>query len=251
MVRGLEKFKEYFKEYTGQYTFIGGTACDILLGKIGEDFRATKDLDIVLLLENLNDKFVNTFISFVEAGGYTHIDKGTGKNQFFRFSKPTDLMFPYMIELFSQKPDYLNTIATHLGPIHISDEVVSLSAILLEDEYYELLKNGMTVVDEISVLNLEHIILFKMKAWLDLSHRKISGEKIDSKDIKKHKNDIFRLISNIDKDIRLPISGQIRSDAELFLKMVNSEPIDLKNLNIKNVTYTELLDTIATCYDIK
>ena len=41
MVRGVEKFKEYFRDYTGQYTFIGGAACDIILGDLGEDFRAT------------------------------------------------------------------------------------------------------------------------------------------------------------------------------------------------------------------
>ena len=53
MVRGVEKFKEYFRDYTGQYTFIGGTACDIILGNLGEEFRATKDLDMVLILEEL------------------------------------------------------------------------------------------------------------------------------------------------------------------------------------------------------
>ena len=41
-----------------------------------------------------------------------------------------------------------------------------------------------------SVLNLENLILFKMKAWLDLNERKNKGEKIDSKDIKKHKNEM-------------------------------------------------------------
>lgn len=31
---------------------------------------------------------------------------------------------------------------------------------------------GVTVIDEVSVLNLEHIILFKIKAWLDLFNRR-------------------------------------------------------------------------------
>ena len=78
MVRGVDKFKEYFRDYTGQYTLIGGTACDIILGNLGEDFRATKDLDMVLILEELSEQFANTFIQFVEDGGYEHIDKGTG-----------------------------------------------------------------------------------------------------------------------------------------------------------------------------
>ena len=47
MVRGVEKFKECFRDYAGQYPLIGGTACDIILGNLAEDFRATKDLDMV------------------------------------------------------------------------------------------------------------------------------------------------------------------------------------------------------------
>ena len=39
-----------------------------------------------------------------------------------------------------------------------------------------------------------HIILFKIKAWLDLSERRENGEHIDSKNIKKHKNDIMRIL---------------------------------------------------------
>lgn len=35
MVHGLEKFKEYFKDHTSQYVFIGGTACEILMDELG------------------------------------------------------------------------------------------------------------------------------------------------------------------------------------------------------------------------
>lgn len=248
MVRGIEKFKEYFGNYTGQYALIGGVACDILLGNLGEDFRATKDLDIVLLIEALNDNFIKTFISFVEAGGYEHIDRGTGENQFFRFSKPKDSLFPHMIELFSKKPGYLGEMLTRLGPIHISDDVMSLSAILLDDEYYELLKTGVRIIDEVSVLDLEYIILFKMKAWLDLSNRKEEGEKIDSKDIKKHKNDVFRLVANVDKNVRIAIEGQVRKDAEIFIERAKKDFVDLKNLGIRNTSYEELLKVLSNCY---
>ena len=44
MVHGLDKFKEYFEEYTNQYVFIGGTACDILMDELGAPFRVTIDL---------------------------------------------------------------------------------------------------------------------------------------------------------------------------------------------------------------
>lgn len=54
MVHGLEKFKEYFADHTSQYVFIGGTACDILMDELGTSFRATKDLDMVLIIEALD-----------------------------------------------------------------------------------------------------------------------------------------------------------------------------------------------------
>jgi len=53
MVHGLEKLKEYFADHTSQYVFIGGTACDILMDELGTSFRATKDLDMVLIIGNL------------------------------------------------------------------------------------------------------------------------------------------------------------------------------------------------------
>ena len=31
---------------------IGGTACDILMNKANLDFRATRDIDMILLIEN-------------------------------------------------------------------------------------------------------------------------------------------------------------------------------------------------------
>ncbi|MBC2717822.1 MAG: hypothetical protein HF978_21165 [Desulfobacteraceae bacterium] len=48
MVRGLDLFRDYFKDHADQYVLIGGTACDIAMSQMGLDFRATKDLDIVL-----------------------------------------------------------------------------------------------------------------------------------------------------------------------------------------------------------
>ena len=251
MVRGINIFKKYFDGYTGQYVFIGGTACDIILGKRGIDFRATKDLDIVLLIEALDDKFVQTFMNFIEVGGYEHIKKDTLKNQFYRFEKPQDKNFPYMIEIFSRKPDFLMQIDTRLAPIHVSDDTVSLSAILLDDEYYELLKKGATEIDGISVLRLEYLILFKIKAWIDLAARKKDGEKIDGKNIKKHKNDIFRLAVNIDSDVHIPVSENVGKTIGLFVEDVRQKPIDLKNMGIKNTSMEDILQVIENWSYVK
>ena len=186
MVRGIEKFREYFKKYTGQYVIIGGTACDIILSHEGAVFRQTKDFDMVLIIEAIDERFMKKFLAFVSDAGYTHIKKGTETNQFYRFEKPENEQFPYMIELFSKRPDYLTQFDNRLAPIHVSDDLVSLSAILLDDEYYSMLVKGAVQIEDISVLNLETLILLKIKAWLDLSERKRKGEQVDKKNIRKH-----------------------------------------------------------------
>lgn len=47
MVRGIDKFKEYFEKFTESYIVIGGTACDIHETQFAQIPRATKDIDIV------------------------------------------------------------------------------------------------------------------------------------------------------------------------------------------------------------
>lgn len=61
MVRGFESFKNWFQGYEEHYAIIGGTACDILMSKEGMDFRATKDIDLVLFLETVTANFGKRF----------------------------------------------------------------------------------------------------------------------------------------------------------------------------------------------
>lgn len=61
MVTGIDSFKEWFKGYEEQYVIIGGTACDILMTEEGLDFRATKDIDLVLIIEALDVNFGKNF----------------------------------------------------------------------------------------------------------------------------------------------------------------------------------------------
>lgn len=248
LTHGLEKFKEYFNGFKNQYVLIGGAACSILFDEFGSDFRSTKDIDIVLIVEALTKEFAEQFFKFVEDGKYEH--KSTGLPQFYRFSKPQNKDFPSMIELFSKKESELILKNINgLTPLHIDDEISSLSAILLNDSYYEVLKNGMKVIDGFSVISVETLVLFKIKAWLDLSNRKLQGENIDSSDIKKHKNDIFRLSTLILGTETLLLPEEVKSDVVDFCKKMKTETVDLKNLNIKT-TKDSIIQRYKTIFDV-
>ena len=248
MVHGIELFREYLGKYKSQYVFIGGIACDIILDKIGVPFRMTKDFDMVLMMEALNEDFVSDFCEFIKLGGYKHIKKGTQEHQFYRFEKPSDLDFPYMIELFSRKPDYLKTIDTRLSPIYVSDDVMSLSAILLDDNYYDLLKEGTLEIDGISVLRIECLVLFKIKAYLDLSQRRLLGEHIDLKVIKKHRNDVIRLVVHIDYETKWYVSLDVMKDIYAFMQHLVIPQQLLNQLGLHHTSPEDIFHIIQSTY---
>lgn len=70
MVKGIDRFRAHFADHEHQYVLIGGAACELLMDEAGLDFRATKDLDIVLIVEALDPAFAESFWSFIEEGGY-------------------------------------------------------------------------------------------------------------------------------------------------------------------------------------
>jgi formylmethanofuran dehydrogenase subunit E len=58
MVKGIDQFKAHFAGFADRYILIGGAACYLAMEEAGLDFRATKDLDIVLRVEALDSEFV-------------------------------------------------------------------------------------------------------------------------------------------------------------------------------------------------
>ena len=144
MVKGLDTFRKYFADYGEQYVLIGGAACDIVFESNEANFRATRDLDMVLIIEALTPEFGEKFWKFIVAGKYRNKATNGGKPQFYRFDKPEDDSFPKMIELFCRTDFELKEVEG-ITPIHIDDEISSLSAILLDDDYYKVLLEGKVV----------------------------------------------------------------------------------------------------------
>jgi hypothetical protein len=138
-----------------------------------------------------------------------------------------------------------------LTPLPIDESISSLSAILLNEAYYDLLKYGQIIMDGIPVLKATCLIPFKAKAWLDLSERKSNGEAIDSKNIKKHKNDVFRLAQLITEDTRQLLSDEIAEDMKLFLSEMKNETVDVKSLGIRGRSKDKILELLLQCYGIE
>ena len=194
MVRGLDVFREHFAVHAGQFVLIGGTAATIAMEQAGLEFRATKDFDIVLHIEALRPEFGAVFWRFIEAGRYEIGQASdTGKPVFYRFQKPADERFPAMLELFCRAPDGINLAGdSRLAPIPINQAAASLSAILLDDAYYQFILTGRKELDGLPWVSEDRLIPLKASAWLNLGERQTKGETVDSRDIRKHANDVLR-----------------------------------------------------------
>jgi hypothetical protein len=154
-----------------------------------------------------------------------------------------------MIELFSRRSDAIQLPDDAvLTPLPIEEDISSLSAILLDDDYYTFLRNGTVVINGVTVLEPAYLIPFKAKAWLDLSMRKNMGETIDSKNIRKHKNDVFRLTDLLDPEIRIAAPGTVAKDVHEFIERMKEEPVDLKHLGIVGRQKEDILDELSRIY---
>lgn len=78
--------------------------------------------------------------------------------------------------------------------------------------------------------------------------RKENGELIDSKNIKKHKNDVFRLLANVTPSSRMEIAEEIEDDIRLFIERINKDRPDLKNLGLGNTSFDELMEILVNIY---
>lgn len=224
-VKGLEKFKEYFAQFKENYVIIGGTACSIVLSHGNIKPRATKDIDMILVVEQMTPKFGRQFWQFIKDGNYfTRERKRSGERmpvpELFRFSHPENQEFPYQIELLSKHPDILGVpTGFHLTPIPVGEEVSSLSAILMDEEFYRFALTHSVIENELHVADTVGLMFLKMKAYLNLSEQQPPAHMFD---IRKHMSDVFKLMINGNIEEPVTLSEGIKKEGVTFIERMEA-----------------------------
>lgn len=156
-----------------------------------------------------------------------------------------------MLELFARVPDALDLKAdAYITPIPVDEEISSLSAILMNDDYYNFVMAGRTTIDGLSLVKADGLIPLKARAYVDLSNRKAAGEAVDSKSIRKHKNDIFRLFTVLDRDAKITLPASLQQDLTVAFSLIAQDPPDLKSLGISRITLSEVFDELRGFYNL-
>lgn len=254
MVRGLDVFKKYFEAYPENYVIIGGTACDIIIDEAGFIPRATKDIDIILVVEALNAGFVKQFWQFIKDGNYEKKEKSEDERKYYRFIKPENLKFPFQIELFSRNPDLLDIDEqSHLTPIPVDDDLSSLSAILLNDDYYHYMLDHSESENGLHRANTEALICLKAKAYLEIAERIAKGSKEGSKQLRKHKGDIFRLAVMLTENDVYELPDSIQTHMQEFMDTIAADLPNnaiLKEMGLGNVNVIRVFNQILKSFQL-
>lgn len=218
MVRGIELFKEYFSEFVDCFILIGGAACELTLtNTIG--FRATKDIDMLILLERVDRNFAERFHQFIKAGNYSCYISKDEKRHFYRFLAPEKSDYPAQIELlshtlFPEHPDMKYTLLSR------DSYVKSMSAIILGTEYYNYAQSHRVIQQGLPCLDTDALIIFKAIAYLNLKAQKDKDpQSVRSEEISKHRNDVFRLLTTVVPDEVVDVSTEIKENLKRFIEV--------------------------------
>ncbi|MBV4523639.1 hypothetical protein KVG88_26590 [Pseudomonas sp. SWRI74] len=250
MVKGLDTFREAFAGHADRYVLIGGVAASLTLEEAGIEFRSTRDLDIVLIIEALDEVFCAEFWEFIKRGGYNERQELDGPSKRYRFGKPSDERYPVLLELFSRAPDGLTLPENaDLTPVPIDGEISDLSAILLDDAYYSFIVAGRNHTNDLAYIGVDRLIPLKAQAWTNLSHPDCVEEGAGRKS-NKHLKDVLLLsrLLSAESDVDLPES--IANDLRSFLDVMPSLNVDMKAVGLRGVTITEVAERIRSAFKV-
>ena len=229
MVKGIELFRERLGAFSDTYIVIGGTACDLAMSESG-GFRATKDIDMIVVTENVDAAFADALHAFLREGNYECYVTRDKRPHYYRFRAPKGSAYPYQIEMLSHSllPEREDA---HFTPISLDESVRSLSAIVLDPAYYEFAKSQRDFTHGIPCLKPEALIVFKSAAYLNLSaERERDAVSVRSEDMNKHRNDVFRLLGAVRFDAPIPLPTEIKARMTEFIERfsaANSEWLDI------------------------
>lgn len=201
---------------------------------------------MIIVAEAFDSEFFDRFVSFIKAGDYQHRDKAE-KYELYQFESPTEKSFPPKIELLGKRPEYLTGAETHLGRFRTIDAEGSLSAILLDDEYYGLLEKGIVEIGGLPVLSLEYLPVFKMHAWANLTDDKAAGKTVHGDEIKKHRRDVLRLCSLFAPGTCVELPESIAVDVERFVEERPWDDNVMRNLGL-SISANDMAAVIGEAY---
>lgn len=220
MVKGFDKFKQFFAPHSESFIVIGGTAMQLHGRENNLVPRVTQDIDILVIVEKMSVSFTSAFHAFLREGRYdcymAKESDGANKPKFYRFVNPKNEMFPKRIELLSSPP-----FPPPEGMLYMSlpDEPDdSMSAIVLDRTCYDFARTNTMVIDGIPCLDRDALVVFKVVAYLNLmGEYERTGNRLRHHDSKKHRRDVLALVGALPPGEVATVPNEIAERLRTFI----------------------------------
>lgn len=85
---------------------------------------------------------------------------------------------------------------------------------------------------------------------MDRLKKECGDETIDTKDIRKHRKDIFRLLDLLIPSHRVTTDEVIKEDLIIFIEEIKKPEIDLRQMGFYDKNKTTILDLLCQIYDL-
>ena len=210
---------------------------------------------MILIVEVNEPAFVQRFWEFIKDGGYEIMQEESEKRNCYRFSRPRTEAFPKMVELFSRTPDAIpRKEGMYLTPIPTEEGLSSLSAILLNEAYYDFTKIHSAFKNNIHFAKPHAIICLKAYAYLSNQSRQDAGQAVRTDDILKHKYDVFRMVLMLRPDDVFELPQKIQADLQQFadvIKDVLPDPAIFKANGFGTVNVQAVFEQLLKSFNLK
>lgn len=261
----IKHFCSHFEKFPDCYVLIGGSACALWYENQEPAFRPTKDVDVVLFAKSLPTEFADALNSYLSENKYqtcSILSEEKTSVRMYRFTTAPDAAAPQQIELLSCKGELKLAPEQHIGPLKAGDEYTHFSCILMDDEYFDFLRQNTRHLQGIPVPSRLALVVLKIKAYLNIRQMRQSkdGEPRPSLDeMNKHRNDACLLLLDANPEDGKDVEGltpAIIADLLQFEEALNEphlwESVRQSILSrkkgyegiIKSITVQDMLDTI-------
>ena len=227
IVSGIQQFERAFAPFSDSFIVIGGSACRAVLSDGPIQPRRTRDIDMVLVLENVGKDFISAFWKFIKEGGYKFASRknaeGEVKYVFYSFVGGSD-GYPSQIEILSKPVGGIGQPADyHIEYIEIDEDYSHLSAIILDPDYYAYLTTHYVIREGIRYASPDSLICLKTLAYMNLSAERAAGKQVNSDDLKKHRRDVMMAVASLDPTEVFEVSAHIKEVLISFAQAI-AEP---------------------------
>lgn len=231
IVSGIQQFESAFGSFSDSFIIIGGSACRAVLSDGPIQPRRTRDIDMVLVLENVRKDFIAAFWKFIKNGGYKFASRknaeGEVKYVFYSFVGGAE-GYPSQIEILSKPVGGIGQPADyHIEYIETDEDYSHLSAIILDPDYYEYLTTHFVIREGIRYASPDSLICLKALAYMNLSAERAAGKQVNSDDLKKHRRDVMMAVAALDPTEVFEVSAHIKEVLDSFVQVIADPQISL------------------------